>query len=210
MAAYFAIPGEGEYGHLFGGTRWRIVAPEGATPAPTLILLLDLRDPRLGLTRQVGVLPVCARLDGEDLERQYYSFDERNRVVAFEGPPWNVDVDPLDALPNPLPECQLDLRPVVSTEEMREEMPRNLIPDTFAGGAGFLRVGEPDWLTGPEPVECPECGRHCEFAACIGSEAYDEPSGIVSATKAFFVGELATYYFCCFECSRMVVVAQGT
>ncbi|NOU27794.1 MAG: hypothetical protein HOO96_07820 [Polyangiaceae bacterium] len=180
------------------------------TPLPTLIMSLDLRDPRLGLTRRVGVLPVCARLDGENLERQFYSFDEQKRTVAFEGPPWNVDVDPLDALPNPLPECWLDLRPVVSTEEMREEMPRNLIPDTFSGGGGFLRVSEPEWIEGPEPVECLGCGRHCEFAACVGSEEYTAPSGIVSASQSFFVGELATYYFCCFDCSRMVVVAQGT
>ena len=82
--------------------------------------------------------------------------------------------------------------------------------DRFIGGSAFLRVGgNPLWMQEGEGVSC-RCGRTPEFVAGVGYEQYGRPSGIVSPGLPFFVGELASYFFLCRSCSRVVVVSQPT
>ena len=61
---YIARVGRCEYNHRFGGSSWNIVDNEQLGYGPTLILTLDLRDPRLRSIAHCGLdeLPLCAYL----------------------------------------------------------------------------------------------------------------------------------------------------
>ncbi len=210
MTGYIAEPGADAYRHLFGGAGWTMVAPPGASPLPTLVLMLDLGDARLGLGRSSGALPLCAHLDGSNLDRQHYSFDPVLKKVAFDGPAWHDDTDPDDYLPNPLPEHPLRLRPLREAEDPRVTDKYD-VHDTFLGDVAFLRIGgDPLWLQHPEEVACTSCGAEQTPAACVGYESESQPSGLVSASEPFFLGEFALYFFACFGCNRVSVLSQST
>lgn len=201
--------GTSRYGHLFGGQRWSVTGPAGSEPAPALILTLDLADEALEFSSPTSrLLPLCSRIDeGVTLERQSYSFDPAARVVTFSGPAWSVSVDPADEVLAPLPEREITLRPLAPPEDPDQTEDAE---DTFAGGDAFLRVGgRPLWLQDPEEAVC-DCGRPMSFIACVGSENYRSPSGIISPSVPLFFGEHGLYFFACFECCRVDVVLQST
>lgn len=207
---YIAEPGADQYRHLFGGMAWTMVAPAGASPAPTLLLTLDLGDPRLAFGRSSGTLPLCAHLDGSNLERQHYSFDPVLNRIAFDGPAWQADTDPDYYLPNPLPQHPLCLRPLREAEDLRVTDKYD-VQDTFLGDVAFLRVGgEPLWLQHAEEVACTSCGAEQAPVACVGYENESHPSGLVTPSEPLFLGEFALYFFACFGCNRVAVLSQST
>ena len=130
--------------------------------------------------------------------------------MVFDGPSWQVTLDPKDALPVPLPRTPLRLRPITAAEDPRQASSVYDVQDTFLGGSAFIRVrGEPLWLDEPAQPIC-ACGSEMVFVACIGYENYDQPSGLVSPTLPFFIGELALYFFACLPCQRCAVLTQTT
>ena len=199
--------GSDAYPHKFGGSSWAIRAP--GQPSPALLMCLVAADPRLELDPQLGEVPLCSRLDGASLAPQSYVFNPVTRGVAFEGERWDVELDPMDVLPNPLPESPLRLRDLTAGED-QEQTDRYDVQDTFLGGGSFLRVGgTPLWIFDAEDVQC-TCGRECDFVAAIGYENYDHPSGLVAPATPFFFGEIALYFFLCPPCARMAVLSQAT
>jgi hypothetical protein len=198
--------GTDQYRHRFGGATWQVRTAAGASPLPLTLLTLDLSDPRLCVNTDVSEVPLCSRIDGAS-DRQSYTFDPARFIVAFEGPAWHVPIDAVDLLPMPLPMRDLRLRTATDDEDP-EVGPKYEVQDTFLGGSAFLRVrGEPIWLGDREEVRC-SCGQHAEFMAAIGYENYERPSGIVSLDRAFFIGEVALYFFACLACRCVVVVSQ--
>lgn len=182
--------------------------PAHAIPPASLLLTLDTRDPRLGLRSKPSQLPLCSRTDYESPARQVYLFDEKDHSVRFEGLPWHEPREPDDHFPSVLPERVLHLRPLRPDED--EEHAGEYVLDSFLGGRGFLRVGgDPIWIQSPEHVDC-LCGQQPRFVATIGHESYTNPTGILSPTEAFYLGEGALYFFVCQPCQRVVVVAQST
>jgi len=198
----------GPHDHWFGGARWSIFAPAGSRPAPIELATIDLADPLLDLGPRKGLVPLCTRPDGMSLLPQSYSYDEIGHTVAFDGPPWSVEVDPADEIGMPLPACAMRLRRPQGAED-NDTADRWDAQDTFLGGSAFFRVGgAPIWLNGPETARC-SCGRPCTFVAGVGYEHYDTTTGML-AGKPFFIGEMALYFLACFKCHRVVVLSQST
>lgn len=198
---------QGDYAHRFGGDRWTIECPSESSPEPWLFVTLDTRDPRIGIGRGATELPLCSRGDYETPERQSYRFYPSTRTVVFDEPGWNVEQHPDDLLLRPLDERKLHLRTADASEEPRTA-DKYAVQDTFLGGTRFIRVGgEPLWLDRPVDVRCP-AGHDALFIAAMGYEPYTRPSGIVSPTRPFFIGELALYFFICYPCQRIIVISQ--
>ena len=83
---YIVQPGQDEYDHWFGGDRWRVIDPDSFCGGPTLLLTLDLSDPRLAALHAPGLpeLPFGSYIDSSVWDkRQVYR------------------VEPLDACPSP-------------------------------------------------------------------------------------------------------------
>lgn len=207
-ATYIAEPGQDGAGHSFGGEDWTVGVPESSSPAPAVILTLQTSDERLTLGWPPGLLPLSTRMDAALPRRQAYVVRPEVRRVDFEAPAWHATGDQICPLPNPLPARPLALRPVRGNEDLAAAPDRYEVQDTFLGGSGFLRIGgEPVWLLDPERVEC-TCGQQMRFIACVGYENYTNPSGLVGPQVAFFLGELALYFFGCQPCARVVVAMQ--
>lgn len=215
MSGLMAELGSGAFPHRFGGTSWRVVEPAGATPRPTLLLTIDLRDPRVQ-----QVLPAEERAHGDhelpvvsrsDLmgDRQTYRYDPTDRSVIFAGGPWSPACEP--ALPSELAERPISLRLVGPEDKGRGGSDDPI--DAFVGGPAWLRVGgEPLWLEDPETVTC-TCGVPMLPVVWIGHEslrAWGEPgTARFLDDEPFFLGELALYFFVCLRCRRVTVVTQG-
>jgi hypothetical protein len=214
MNGLMAALGSGPCPHRFGGTSWKVVTPAGATPRPTLLLAIDLRDPNVQhvLSTEERAyadheLPVVTRSDLMG-DRQTYEYDPMRRSVVFVGGPWSPACEP--ALPPELAERSISLRPV-GPQDLREGS--DDLFDAFLGGPAWLRVGgEPLWRTDPEAVTC-TCGVPMLPLVWIGHESLRawRASGTARFLddEPFFLGELALYFFVCLRCRRVTVVTQG-
>ncbi len=207
---YIAEPGADQYRHLFGGMAWTMVAPAGASPAPTLLLTLDLGDPRLAFGRSSGTLPLCAHLhDGSNLERQHYSFDPVLNRIAFDGPAWQADTDPDYYLPNPLPQHPLCLRPLREAEDLRVTDKYD-VQDTFLGDVAFLRVGgEPLWLQHAGGSRALHVVRSRRRWLAWGTRTNPILLDSSPLRSPSFSGN-SLYFFACFGCNRVAVLSQST
>ena len=202
---YIATVGKGAYNHTFGGATWTISSPARGTPAPALLLTLDLRAPLLGGSHDEGVVPLCSRVDVVSLARQRYRFDARTGTVQFLGEPWESELDPEDLPSTPFPEVPLRLRPAMGRETLAS--PGCDAQDTFLGEDSFVRVGgEPLWVDEPERARC-ACGVAMDYVACVG---YEGEAGRLGGDEPFFLGELALYFFRCRRCAIVEVIAQAT
>lgn len=199
-----------EFSHRFGGGSWTIQIPDGASPPPTLILTLDLRDPAIrGLLPASELehcdheLPLITRTDGS-ADRQDYSYDPATRTAVFSGHPWSPFCEA--ALPEVVSERAISLTPF-GPEYLEREGSDDPF-DTFLGGEAWLRVGgEPLWRTGPETATC-RCGTSMFPLVWVGHESYAKRGGFL-VDRAFFLGELALYFFVCLRCRRVTVVTQA-
>lgn len=207
MKPAIAEIGEGMFEHSFGGSDWRVLTPIKSNPPPHLLMTVDLRDPMVGYANRSDRIPLCSRTDPETFDRQTYTFNSETHTVSFLGDPWFVKVNQEDLLPNPLKKTDLILRPINEEEDVG--ISKNA-EDTFLGGKSFIRIaGSPLWISEEEDASC-ECKRKMNYIACVGYEIYDRPSGIVSKEIPFFIGELALYFFACFDCRKVQVITQSS
>ncbi|HYO70619.1 MAG TPA: hypothetical protein VEU33_31525 [Archangium sp.] len=211
QSGWIAVPGDAAARHLFGGSSWRLLGGAESSPAPCLLLSLDLEalpELRLG---GVSRLPLALYLDCDLGEQtQEYQFDERTRQIhwlAGDGPSGH-QLSPEERLPAPLPERRVSLRPMQLEELPGNEEPYWSACDSFLGGEGFLRVlGAPIWLSEPLEAVC-VCGRHMRYVASMGYELSGEPSIFLEGEQLLFVGEMAFYFFLCADCRRVRVLSQ--
>lgn len=214
MNGLMAVLGGGAFRHRFGGTSWRVVVPDGATPLPTLILTIDMRDPAVHQVLPAEArayadhaLPVVSRSDLMG-DRQHYGYDPSARTVVFAGESWSPACEP--ALPSEIPERSISLRGV-GPQDLR---PGSDDPfDAFLGGPAWLRVGgDPLWRTDPDSVAC-GCGVPMVPLVWIGHESMrawgESRAARFLDDEPFFLGELALYFFVCLRCRRVTVVTQG-
>lgn len=209
---FIAEAGDDQFHHQFGGKAWNLVLPGSSSPSPATILTLDTFDERMEFNWPADRLPLASRLDAGIPERQSYIVEHDARRLVFDGGAWMVGGDEISVLPNPLPLRPLKLRPLTANESVVTAPSKYDVHDTFLSNkrSGFLRIGgEPLWLLDAETVEC-TCGRQTQFVACVGSEHYTQPSGIIAPGVPFFLGELALYFFACSTCSRVVALTQST
>jgi hypothetical protein len=214
-----AEPGEDGYRHRFGGNSWRVVDPHSVYGGPTLLLTLDLADPRLAALRMPGVgeIPLGSYLncDAGDWP-QWFRIEPETRTLSMV----RRDRDSPEALPeecwfpNPMPETTLRLSPMGPADWPIDEESYSRIRDSFIGFPGrsaFIRVlGPPLWLEEAVPeVKC-TCGTPMRYVCGIGSErgpaTTGEPSAFVGGNG--FVGVAARYFFLCQECRELMVMAE--
>ena len=211
---YIARVGTDAFRHRFGGSSWTIHDPDQLGYGPTLLLTLDLRDPRLSAIGAEGIdeLPLCAYLDCVTMGRQVYSIDPPGRKAILverhlSGPP--EFLRPEIQFPNPLPEKNLRLHDLKPENYPKNEKNYWACCDEFLGGDGVIRVlGPPIWLQWVEEETC-RCGKPMAYVASIGYEVDNAHRQLLDAGP-FFPGELATYFFFCKVCNEVVVIVQST
>ena len=213
-AGWIVEDGGDAYRHRFGGESWRTASALSLCPRPTLLLTLDLNDPRLAPLKAPGLeeLPLCYSIDCDLLlRRQTFRLQPATRTVTLikldADSPEPFDDD--DALPNPLPEKRVRLRAMVREDYPTDEDSYWSACDEFVGGEKFIRVlGPPLWLQDVEHVPC-DCGSPMEYVCSFGYEGDGDPGGFVP-DGPFFIGEAALYFFLCRACLKTAVTSQST
>ena len=201
--------------HRFGGASWRLVDDDPLCGGPTLLLVLDLTDPALRdvvVPPELDELPLCSYVNALVwAERQRYQVNQQTRTVALvERESESRDcLDPEDCFPNPLQEVPVSLVSMGAEDLPTDEQHYWAACEEFVGGRHFIRVlGSPLWLEQPHLEVC-RCADEMKYLAAIGTECYDQPSGILPG-QAFFIGEGALYFFWCAKCSELSVISQAT
>lgn len=212
VTGWIAELGSDAYLHRWGGTSWEITNSYVFNDSPSLLVTLDLNDPRLEDIRITGAneLPLCSYVNSDAwLSTQVFQIDPVSRLVIMSG---NQITQPHlledeDRFPNPLPEKRLILRPMTSDELPKDEDSYWKACDSFLGGSAFIRIaGPPIWLQYAEAHIC-DCGLPLRYVCSLGYENYDQPGGFIS-NRSFFLGETALYFFLCKTCLKVMVTSQ--
>lgn len=202
--------------HRFGGNSWKT---EGSVDidvydTPTLLLTLDLLDPRLSLlsTPRLGELPICSFINSNIWEKkQVFQISQDLHAVKLisveHTSPTRYSGD--DILITPIPEKRVKLKAMREEDYPINEEAYWSSCDQFIGGPSFIRVlGPPIWLQWVEKEVC-ACGVEMIYICSIGYENDKNPSGLISDAP-FFRGEGALYFFLCKTCVKITVISQST
>lgn len=214
---YVANVGSDDRAHRFGGSAWTIVDPSPLGYGPTLLLTLDLSDPRLKPLAASGLreLPLCAYLNCISMGAQCYAIDADNRRVELvERKMLDMPLEMQDSdclLPNPIPEKQLCLRYMEPLEYPVNEDAYDEAVEMFLSGRGMIRVlGPPIWLQDPDHKLC-SCGKFMDYIASIGYEYELEAADCrFLDNEPFFPGEMGFYFYFCADCHTFIVDFQST
>ena len=212
ISGWVAEPGCEQVRHRFGGSSWPIIGVREGSNSPTLLLTLDLSDPRLAGLGVNGLdeLPLCSYLNCDAWTgKQVYQVDPPSRRLILchqdSGPSFHLPPDLV--FPNPLPESPLRLRAMVPSEIPADEESYWKACDSFLGGSAVIRVGGPVlWLQDPAVPKC-DCHADLEYVAAIGYEDFRLPGKYVT-DRPFFIGEAALYFFLCKSCLKAIVTSQ--
>ena len=217
-AGFIAERGMEEFKHRFGGALWAASDHDNACGGPTLLMTLDLNDPRLHFLQaeRLYELPLCGYINGTACEReQVYEIIPEQRAVrlvrrAVEHP--RCDPDPEDWLPAQLDEIPLKLRSM-HTDEYPVDLASYLTARrSFLGSpnsrGGFLRVtGPPLFTIDPIDAVC-DCGQEMNYVASIGQEMFH--GGNFLNGDVFFIGEGVLYFYLCSDCLRLHVYPESS
>jgi hypothetical protein len=168
--------GENKYAHKFGGESWLVIDPEVSDFVPTLLLVLDLKDPKLaGLQiENLNELPLCSHINCSIwVGKQVFQIEPTLRTVVLVERQPNEPESWQTGFPNPLPEKQIKLCPMKDndyplTKEYYWQASKN-----FCDGTSFIRVmGTPLWMD-PVVTEDDEhphcsCGSSIQYICSIG------------------------------------------
>lgn len=210
---WIAKPGEDEFAHTFGGSSWDVTDKDNDLPRPALLMILDLKDPRISLPRINGLhsLPICSHINCDAWSKtQTYQINPDNRRITLVSQNDSFfQLDEVDRFPNPLPETRIVLDKMDREDYPIDEGTYWTACDRFLGSQSFIRVfGPPLWLEWVEEFTC-ECGLSMEYVSGIGYENHEHPSGIIPG-RPFFIGEGALYFFFCPHCLKVVVTSQSS
>ena len=211
IPGYLVELGQEPYRHRVGGTSWQAVDPRSGALPPLVVLILDLRDPRLASLHMEGVeeLPFALHVNCEWPERQVYRIEPETRTMRLvypeEGQP--KPLLPGSLFPNPFPETRVRLRPMTAVDWPLDENARSRLRSEFSGGPHFLRVlGPPIWIEFEEKPTC-SCGAPMPYVGGIGAEA--EWSDYVPG-DLFYFGNGGFYFFLCRRCREVLAMFQCT
>lgn len=209
---FIAEPGSNEFQHRFGGTPWQVEDSDHACGGPALLLTLDLHDPNLAPIAVEGImeLPLCSYINGSPWSsRQVYQIvPQDRRVFLVERKDTDPECDSEDGIPNPLPEHQLRLRPMSTSEYPTDYDTYMDAFDNFAGGGAFIRILGTPLVTDVMTAVC-TCGRTMQYVASIGCQSPMADHGLM-ADEPFFIGEGYLYFFLCQSCLKFQVDSQGS
>jgi hypothetical protein len=211
IPGYLVEPGEEQYRHRVGGVSWKAVDPRSAALPPLVLLVLDLRDPRLASLHMEGVeeLPFALHVNCDWQERQVYRLEPETRTVRLlypeDGQP--KPMPPEDFFPNPFPETQVHLRPMTAADWPLDENALSRLQSEFCYRTPFLRVlGPPIWIEEEVNPTC-SCGAPMPYLGGIGAGAeWNDyiPGGPYS------IGDGAYYFYLCRQCGEVLVELQCT
>lgn len=205
---------DARFGHKFGGSTWDIVDAQLVDDGPALLLTLDLSDPKLSEVSPNGLLelPIVSYINNDIwLEEQTYKIEPSSKTVTMLRKSRHVGytLSGDDKLPQPLPERQVTLRPMNSSEYPTDEGLYWENTDEFLGGKSFLRVvGHPLWTQNECDVAC-RCGEKMTFVLGLGYEGWEEPF-IFMEDQPLFLGEAALYAFYCDKCLELKMISQSS
>lgn len=206
--------GKEEYSHRFGGETWTTADRELNGFVPILLLVLDLRDPRLTTlqTENLDELPLCSHINCSVWAgKQVFQIDLNSRTVVLVEREINAPESWETGFPNPLPEKRLKLCPMQDTDYPVIKEQYWQASENFLNGTSFIRVlGPPLWM---EPVlteqdENPRCscGSPMQYICAVGHQS--ESSEKYVNDKPFYIGEGVLYFFLCRSCLRVTVISQ--
>jgi hypothetical protein len=180
---------------------------------PTLLITLDLNDPKLGELNKCGLqeIPLASHIDCNTCEgAQRYIVDNQKKSIQLIWKEINMPshISNNGWMDHPLPEKMLNLRPMKRSECPINEDLYWKSCESFTGGAAFIRVlGPPIWLQYPETGIC-SSGHIMKYIASIGYENAKSQKYIGS--NSFFIAEGALYFFLCSQCKEILVKMQFT
>jgi hypothetical protein len=213
MKGWIATPGADNFAHCFGGTDWTVIDADEMAGGPTLLLNLDLADPKLANLRieKLEMLPICSYINIDLwIEPQYFQIKPElcQVVMVRRSSRYTTIFDRNLRYPNPLPRRSISLRPMSDFEMAVSDADHGRAVDSFVGGRSFIRIcGPPLWLQDPEAGVC-ICGEKQLFVCSIGYELPDTVGSL--SDHSFFIGEAALYFFLCGECLILSVISQST
>jgi hypothetical protein len=208
---WIASLGEDKFAHTFGGSSWDLYDVNNKCRKPTLLINLDLRDPRIILPKiaALPLLPICSHINNDAwTTRQIYQIDPTTKTITLSAEGGSRQpLDDEDLFPNPLPEKRIRLDKMSAEDYPLNEKMYWKACDRFLGSTSFIRVlGPPLWLQWVEKEHC-ECGLPMEYVCSIGYEDYEHRSGLIP-DRSFFIGEAALYFFVCTHCLKAAVISQ--
>lgn len=206
--------GKEEYSHRFGGESWTTADPELNDFIFILLLVLDLRDPRLATlrTENLDELPLCSHINCSVWDgKQVFQLDPNAKIVLLVEREINQPESWETGFPNPLPEKRIKLCPMQDTDYPVTEEQYWQASENFLDGTSFIRVlGPPLWmesvLTEEYEHPCCSCGSQMQYVCAIGHQS--ESSEKYLGGEPFYIGEGVLYFFLCRSCLRVTVISQ--
>ena len=211
---WIAQIGTDNYNHRFGGKSWKTLDSTGICEPPTLLINLDLNDPKLLTLRfdDLDELPLCYSINCDALVRpQRFQIEPKSHTITLiEIATDSPERLPADGLfPIPLHETRVSLRPMEFDDYPTDIETYDRACERFVGGNSFIRImGPPLWLQSVEVETC-TCGSEMIYVASIGYESSHNPTGFIPG-GVFFLGEAALYFFLCKSCLTTMVISQST
>jgi hypothetical protein len=210
----YVVESEGlcDHKHKFGGNSWEIIDNQPISDGPVLLFVLDLSDPKLLPLDIVSLseLPICSYINSDVwLQEQVYKVNENTKEILLISKTSEkvITLDDKDRLPSPLPEKEIDLREMKSSEYPTDEDSYWRNTNEFLGGQSFFRVaGSPLWLQDAKNVQC-SCCSDMTYVMSIGYEGWGGPFKYVEQMP-FFLGEAALYVYFCDKCTELKVICQ--
>jgi hypothetical protein len=209
--------GEDEYSHTFGGESWRVIDPELSYFVPVLLLVLDLKDPKLAalLTEDMDKLPLCSHINCSVWAgKQVFQIYPHLGTVVLVEREINAPESWETGFPIPLPEKRIKLCPMQNTDYPVNREQYWQACENFLNGTSFIRVlGTPLWI---DPVlteedEHPHCSCNLpmQYVCAVGCEHELETSEKYVDGEPFYIGEGVLYFFLCRSCLRVIVMFQS-
>jgi hypothetical protein len=200
--------GDDLYNHKFGGSSWHIVDNLSGY-SPTLLLVLDLLDPKLkALKTDLKELPLCSHLDCSAWTgKQHFKLNTLLKTLTL------VSLEIVDfenwyaGFTNPLSEKSIKLSPVEMLDYPITETLYWQACERFLNSDNFIRVlGSPLWMELEQKQNC-SCGKSMQYICSIGHQS-DLGRGYVDDTN-FYIGEGSLYFFLCPDCLLLTVISQS-
>jgi len=183
MSGYIAHVGSEEYCHRFGGNSWLPIDNKQVGYGPTLVLTLDIRDPRLSkmISLNIAELPLCFYLNCVTVGKQIYEIDyvNRNVMLVYREEDNPEILAPEDCLPKPLPEKPLKLVTMDgSNYPSNEDLYWNCCAELCGRGCTIRILGPPVWMDCTIEEIC-DCGKNMLYVAkrfCVSFYKFYTPT----------------------------------
>jgi hypothetical protein len=194
----------------FGGVAWSATGPRPDLGHPALLVTVDFGAPVLNQAVDSKCdfeIPLFSHINLDGIiPLQEYRLNHEAKTATFKPFIANVELLPVkDRLKIPLPESALRLREMRENEISVDEESYWVAIDSFLGGEGAIRLcGVPLYIDYIAPKN-----DSFRYFASIGYESPDH-TGRLLGDEAFFLGEIAHYFFISSDWKTVRVASQAS